>query len=135
MNFISPNEVSDEASCPLLVISDADWRLRKSDQEFVERGLGYAEFDFYSWPNTVKGILRQNGFKKELLDKIVSVARSLHEIKKLILLIHITEDQTEAIKDLRTAKAILAKDLPADLEIILAYSKATPHGLEYIILD
>jgi hypothetical protein len=29
-----------------LIISDADWRLRKSDQELVERGLGYAEFDF-----------------------------------------------------------------------------------------
>jgi len=135
MNFISPNEVSDEDSCPLLVISDADWHLRKSDQEFVERGLGYAEFDFYSWPNTVKGILRQNGFKKELLDKIVSVSRGLHNIKKLLLLSHISDEQAEAIKELQTAKDILVKELPADLEIILAYSKATPHGLEYIILE
>lgn len=135
MNFISPNEVSSEASCPLLVISDADWRLRKSDQEFVERGLAYAEFDFYSWPNTVKGILRQNGFKKELLDKIVSVSRGLHNIKKLILLSHLSDEQVDTIKELQTAKDILAKELPNDLEIILAYSKATPHGLEYIILE
>lgn len=135
MNFISPTEISTIEDCALLVLSDSDWHLRQADQEFVERGLGYAEFDFYSWPNTVKGILRQNGFKKELVDKIVSVARSLHKIKKLLILSHQTEDYPEIEKDLLAAQDILAKELPADLEIILAYSKQTPQGLEYKILE
>lgn len=134
MNFVSPNELIKQEDCPLLVLSDADFRFRKSDQEFIEKGLGYADFDFYSWSGIVKGILRQNGFKKELVDKIISVSRGLHNIKKIILLAH-QEDQSDITKDLQTAKDILAKELPNDLEIILAYSKNTPHGLEYIIVE
>jgi hypothetical protein len=29
----------------------------------------------------------------------------------------------------------LAKELPADLEIVLAYSKVVPQGLEYTVLE
>ncbi|MCB9802441.1 hypothetical protein H6761_00270 [Candidatus Nomurabacteria bacterium] len=135
MNFISPHQISETEDCPLLVISDSDWRFRKADQEFVEHDLAYTEFDFYSWPNTIKGILRQNGFKKELVEKIVSVARGLHNIKKILLLSHHLEESEDFVKNLLAARDILAKELPDNLEIILAYSKNSPQGLEYKIVE
>ncbi|MBT7553383.1 hypothetical protein HN670_02845, partial [bacterium] len=90
-------------------------------------------------------VLRQNGFKTELVEHIVSVSRGLHKIKKLLLLWHwdcdsyggskeFTDAQAEEeayYKDLQSVRDILTKELPDDLEIIMAYSKPAPQGLEY----
>ena len=44
------------------------------------------------------------------------------------------EEEGVYIKDLQTVKEMLVKDVPQDLEIIMAYSKPAPQGLEYIVL-
>ncbi|RJQ33641.1 hypothetical protein C4566_03350, partial [Candidatus Parcubacteria bacterium] len=89
------------------------------------------------------------GFKTSLVDKIISVSRNLHNIKKFLLLWHwdcggyggssafasAEAEEEQYHKDLRAVRDILAKELPDDLEIIMAYSKATPQGLEYSVLE
>mgnify|MGYP000058196198 FL=1 len=45
------------------------------------------------------------------------------------------EEQDTYEKDLRTVKDMLAPEIPEDLEIIMAYSKATPQGLEYKTIE
>lgn len=149
MNFIVPNDNLDKHECPLAVIKCVDFRFRESDQEFIEKGLGFKDFDLYSWPGSAKDVLKNNGFKTDFVDKIVSVSIGLHSIKKLLLLWHwdcgayggskkfSSDDDQEAayIKDMTTVRDMLAKELPDDLEIIIAYSKSAPQGLEYITLE
>lgn len=149
MNFVVPNDNLTKHECPLAVIKCVDFRFRSSDQEFVERGLGFADFDLYAWPGSAKEVLLNNGFKKSFIEKIVKVSIGLHHVKKLLLLWHwdcggyggsqnfksASEEEAAYQKDLRAVKDILAQELPQDLEIILAYSKTGPQGLEYIVLE
>ena len=149
MSFVVPNDNLDKHECSLAIIKCVDFRFRESDQEFVVKGLGFADFDIYSWPGVAKAVLRLNGFKRELVENLVSVSRGLHNIKKLLLLWHwdcggyggskafasSQEEEDVYRKDLQAVKDILAKELPADLEIIMAYSKVVPQGLEYQTIE
>lgn len=137
MNFVIPSDHLDKQDCPLVVLKCSDWRFRIADQEFVEKGLGYKDFDLFSWPDGGKEILKQNGFKTAVVEKIISFSRGKHNIKKLLLIWHIEDlaEEQKLVQDLQAAKEILAKELPTDLEIILTYSKNTPHGLEYVTLE
>ena len=149
MNFTVPNDKLNKKECPLAVIKCVDFRVRKSDQEFVEQGLGFEDFDIYAWPGAAKEVLNDNGFKRSFVDKVVSVSKNLHSIKKLLLLWHwdcgaysgskafkSPEEEEETYKkDLLTVKEMLAKELPKDIEILMSYSKATPQGLEYIVIE
>ncbi|MCD4760670.1 hypothetical protein K8R42_02110 [bacterium] len=149
MSFTVPNENLDKHDCPLAVIKCVDFRFRESDQEFVAKGLGFKDFDLYAWPGSAKDVLKNNGFKVDFTDKIVAVSKNLHSVKKLLLLWHwdcgayggskkFISPETEEEqykKDLQTVKDMLAKDLPEDLGIIMAYSKRVPQGLEYITLE
>lgn len=149
MNFTVPNDKLEKCECPLAVIKCADFRFRRSDQEFVERGLGFEDFDLYSWPGSAKDVLKNNGFKTSFADYIVSVSRGLHNIRKLLLLWHwdcsgyggskafssASEEEATYIRDMNTVREMLKKELPEDLEIIMAFSKASPQGLEYSIVE
>lgn len=149
MKFTVPNDNLNKHECPLAVIKCVDFRFRESDQEFIEKGLGFADFDLYSWPGAAKAVLRQNGFKTEFVEHIVSVSRGLHKIKKLLLLWHwdcggyggskdfidASAEEEKYQQDLQAVKDILAKELPDDLEIIMAYSKPAPQGLEYQTIE
>ncbi|MBT4850028.1 hypothetical protein HON36_04205 [Candidatus Parcubacteria bacterium] len=146
---IIPNDKLDKHECPLAVIRCIDWRFRNSDQEFVEKVLGFADFDLFSWPGAAKEVLKNNGFKTSFIEKIMSVSRNLHNAKKLLLLWHwdcggyggskafTTADEEEKTyrRDIQTVKDMLAKELPEDQEIIMAYSKKVPQGLEYTIVE
>ena len=134
-NFVVPSEDLSNKECPLAVIKCVDFRFRKSDQEFVEEGLGFKDFDMYAWPGSAKEVLKDNGFKKSLVEKVVAVSKNLHNVKKVLLLWHCDNSEESCQKNLQTAKDLLTKDLPADMEIILAYSKISPQGLEYIVLE
>ena len=149
MNYIIPNDNLHQHECPLAVIKCVDWRFRQSDQEFIEKGLGFAHFDLYAWPGSGKEIINGNGFKKTFVDKIVQVSKNLHQIKKILLLWHhdcgayggfkafasAGAEEEQYQKDLRAAKDMLAAELPIELEIIMAYSQPGPQGLEYIVLE
>jgi len=149
MTFIVPNDSLSKHECPLAVIKCVDFRFRRSDQEFVESGLGYKDFDLYSWPGSAKDVLKNNGFKVSFAEKIVAVSKNLHNVKKLLLLWHwdcgayggsknftgASEEEAAYLKDLQTVKEMLVKDLPQDLEILMAYSKPAPQGLEYILIE
>lgn len=149
MNFIVPNDSLSKHECPLAVIKCVDFRFRSSDQEFVEAGLGYKDFDLYSWPGSAKDVLKNNGFKVSFTEKIVAVSKNLHNVKKLLLLWHwdcggyggsknfadAKAEEATYLKDLQTVKEMLVKDLPQDLEILMAYSKPAPQGLEYILVE
>lgn len=149
MSFVVPNDNLDKHECPLAVIKCVDWRFRTSDQEFVEQGLGFNDFDLYSWPGSAKEVLKNNGFKTSLVDKIVSVSKNLHNVKKFLLLWHwdcggyggskafesAEEEEQTYIKDITTVRDILTRELPDDIEIIMAYSKIVPQGLEYKTID
>ena len=149
MNFTVPNENLNKHECPLAIIKCVDFRFRESDQEYVVKGLGYKDFDLYAWPGSAKDVLKNNGFKISFIEKIVAVSKNLHNVKKLLLLWHwdcgayggsknfkspeLEEEQYK--KDLATVKNMLLSELPNDLEIIMAYSKAVPQGLEYILVE
>jgi len=149
MSFVVPNDNLDKHECPLAVIKCVDFRFRESDQEFVAKGLGFKDFDLYAWPGSAKDVLKNNGFKVDFTDKVVAVSKNLHNVKKLLLLWHWDcggyggsknfkspeEEEEQYKKDLQTVKDMLSKDLPEDLEIIMAYSKPVPQGLEYITLE
>ncbi len=149
MTFIVPNDSLSKHECPLAVIKCVDFRFRSSDQEFVESGLGYKDFDLYSWPGSAKDVLKNNGFKVSFTEKIVAVSKNLHNVKKLLLLWHwdcgayggsknfagVSEEEATYLKDLQTVKEMLVKDLPQDLEILMAYSKPAPQGLEYTLVE
>lgn len=149
MNYIIPNDNLDQHECPLAVIKCVDWRFRESDQQFVEEVLGFSHFDLYAWPGSAKEVNNGNGFKKSLVEKILQVSKNLHQIKKLLLLWHhdcgayggvknfasVAEEEQIYQKDLRAVRELLAKELPQDLEIMMAYSRPAPQGLEYVILD
>jgi hypothetical protein len=149
MIFTIPNDNLDKHECPLAVIKCVDFRFRKTDQEFVERGLGFEDFDLYAWPGAAKDVLKNNGFKTSFIEYVVSVSRGLHKVKKLLLLWHwdcggyggsknfvsAEEEENIYIKDMNTVRDMLAKELPDDLEIIMAYSKAGPQGLEYKLVE
>lgn len=149
MNYIVPNEHIGEHECPLAIIKCVDFRFRESDQEFVTKGLGYDHYDLYAWPGAAKDVLNGNGFKKSFAEKVVAVSKNLHHVKKLLLLWHhdcgayggvknfssVAAEEEVFQKDLRTVRDMLKPDLPADLEIILAYSRPHPQGLEYQILE
>lgn len=144
-----PNSLLTEHECPLAVIKCVDFRFRESDQEFVEKHLGYKNFDLYAWPGSAKDVLKNNGFKVSFTEKIVAVSKNLHHVKKLLLLWHwdcgayggsqgftdAAEEERVYMRDLQTVKDMLSKDLPDDLEVIMAYSKTVPQGLEYILLS
>ena len=83
MNFVVPNDNLDKEDCPLAVIKCVDFRFRSSDQEFIEKGLGFSDFDLYAWPGAAKDVLKNNGFKTDFIDKIVSASKKIHKIKKL----------------------------------------------------
>lgn len=148
MGYIIPNDLLAEHECPLAVIKCVDFRFRESDQEFVAKHLGYKNFDLYAWPGSAKDVLKNNGFKVSFTEKIVAVSKNLHHVKKLLLLWHwdcesyngssnfanANEEEGVYVKDLQTVKEMLIKDVPQDLEIIMAYSKPVPQGLEYIVL-
>jgi len=143
--FIVPNDKLELHECPLAIIKCVDFRFRESDQEAVVRGLGFKDFDLYAWPGSAKDVLKNNGFKTSFIEYVVSVSKNLHNVKKLLLLWHwdcgayggsknfSSQEEEEAayIKDLNTVKDMLSKELPDDLEIIMAYSKPAPQGLEY----
>ncbi len=145
MTFVAP--IEDEGSiCPAAVLRCVDWRWRNSDQEFVTKELGFANFDLYSWPGGGREILKDNGFKKEFIEYLVTISRNLHGIKKLVLLWQLDCDQEKTVgsladretkcrQDLQKARELLITSLPEGLEIILAYSKITPQGLEYTIIE
>ena len=115
----------------------------------MERGLGFDDFDLYSWPGAAKDVLKNNGFKTDFVDKIVSVSIGLHKVKKLLLLWHwdcggyggskafpsADEEESIYLRDMRTVKEMLVRELPDDLEIIMAYSKSAPQGLEYKVVE
>lgn len=148
-SFTVPNDKLESHECPLAVIKCVDFRFRKSDQEFVERGLGFEDFDLYCWPGSAKDVLKNNGFKTSFVEYIVSVSRGLHNIRKLLLLWHwdcggyggskafssASEEEAAYIRDMTTVREMLKKELPEDLEIILAFSKVSPQGLEYNIVE
>lgn len=149
MGYIVPNDLLKEHECALAVIKCVDFRFRESDQEFVEKGLGYKNFDLYAWPGSAKDVLKNNGFKVSFIASIVAVSKNLHNIKKLLLIWNWDssvyggsknfidsglEEQTY-IKDLQTVREMLVKELPNDLEIIMAYSKPVPQGLDYIVVE
>lgn len=149
MNFVVPNDKLEKHECPLAIIKCVDFRFRKSDQEFVERGLGFEDFDLYAWPGSAKDVLKNNGFKTSFIEKIVAVSKNLHNAKKLLLLWHWDcgayggsknfkspeEEEEQYKKDLDTVKQMLVAELPDDIEIMTAYSKIAPHGLEYILVE
>ncbi len=149
MNYTVPNDKLAKHDCSLAVIKCVDFRFRESDQEFIASGLGFKDFDLYAWPGSAKEVLNGNGFKKTLVEKIVAVSINLHQVKKLLLLWHYdcgayggsknfasaTVEEEAYQKDLRAVKDMLAGELPAELEIIMAYSKPAPQGLEYIVLE
>ena len=149
MNFTVPNDKLDMHECPLAVIKCVDFRFRRTDQEFVERGLGFEDFDLFAWPGAAKDVLKDNGFKKSFIEYVVSVSRGLHGIKKLLLLWHwdcggyggsknfpsADEEENTYLRDMHRVKDMLAKELPDDLEIIMAYSKRGPQGLEYKVVE
>ena len=149
MNFTIPNDNLEKKECPLALIRCVDFRFRESDQEFVEKGLGYKDFDLYSWPGSAKDVLKNNGFKLSFIEKIVAVSKNFHGIKKILLLWNwdsqayggsqnfksAQEEEDRYKQDLLSIKEILAKELPDDLEIIIAYSKSVPQALEYIVLE
>lgn len=145
MTFVAP--IEDKGSiCPAAVLRCIDWRWREADQEFITKELGFANFDLYSWPGGGKEILQDNGFKKAFVEHVVSISRNLHKIKKLVILWHwecdkdkinlspsAKEEKCQA--DLAKVQDLLQPELPEDLEIILAYSKITPQGLEYVVVE
>jgi hypothetical protein len=45
------------------------------------------------------------------------------------------EEEKTYRRDIQTVKDMLAKELPEDQEIIMAYSKKVPQGLEYTIVE
>ena len=149
MGFIVPNENLGKHECPLAVIKCIDFRFRESDQEFVAKHLGFADFDLFAWPGAAKDVLKNNGFKTDFIAKVVAVSKNLHNVSKLLLLWHwdcggyggskafagAEEEEVAYTKDLRAVRDILAAELPDDMEIIMAYSKAVPQGLEYIVLE
>lgn len=147
--FTVPNNNLDKHECPLVVIKCVDFRFRETDQEFVVRGLGFEDFDLFAWPGSAKDVLKNNGFKTSFIEYIVSVSRGLHNVKKLLLLWHWDcggyggsknfsspeEEENTYLGDMNTVKDMLAKELPDDLEIIMAYSKSAPQGLEYKVVE
>ena len=147
--FTIPNDKLDMHECPLVVIKCVDFRFRKSDQEFVERCLGFDNFDLFAWPGAAKDVLKNNGFKKSFIEYVISVSIGLHKVKKLLLLWHwdcgayggskafssAEEEKAAYLKDIATVKDMLSKELPDDLEIITAFSKSGPQGLEYSIIE
>ena len=149
MSFTVPNDNLDKHECPLAVIKCVDFRFRESDQEFIAKGLGFKDFDLYAWPGSAKDVLKNNGFKMDFIDKLVSISKNIHGVKKLLLLwqwdsavyggskkfVSSEAEEEQYKKDLQTVKNMLAKDLPDDLEIIMAYSRPVPQGLEYITLE
>lgn len=149
MNFTVPNDKLGKHECPLAVIKCVDFRFRESDQEFVVKGLGFEDFDLYAWPGSAKDVLKNNGFKVSFVEKIVAISKNLHNVKKLLLLWNWDSDvyggsknfldsgveEQTYIKDLQTVREMLLKELPDDLEIIMAYSKLVPQGLDYIVLE
>jgi hypothetical protein len=149
MNFTVPNDKLGKHECPLAVIKCVDFRFRESDQEFVVKGLGFEDFDLYAWPGSAKDVLKNNGFKVSFIEKIVAISKNLHNVKKLLLLWNWDSDvyggsknfldssleEQTYIKDLQTVREMLLKELPDDLEIIMAYSKLVPQGLDYIVLE
>ncbi|MBT6691212.1 hypothetical protein HOB10_02690 [Candidatus Parcubacteria bacterium] len=149
MSFIIPNENLKKHECPLAVIRCVDFRFRESDQEFVVNHLGFADFDLYAWPGAAKDVLKNNGFKTDFTAKVVAVSKNLHSIRKLLLLWHwdcdsyggskaFADAEAEEVaytKDLHVVRDILATELPEDIEIIMAYSKAVPQGLEYTTIE
>jgi hypothetical protein len=149
MSYIVPNENLNKHECPLAVIKCVNFRFRESDQEFVAKHLGFSDFDLYAWPGAAKDVLKNNGFKTDFIAKLVAVSKNLHNVKKLLLLWHwdcggyggskgfanAEAEQDAYTKDLRTVRDILAAELPEDMEIIMAYSKAVPQGLEYTVLE
>ena len=149
MSFVVPNDNLDENECPLAVIKCVDWRFRKTDQEFIEKELGFEAFDLYAWPGSAKDVLKNNGFKTDFIDKLVAVSKNLHSVKKVLLLWHwdcdayggsknfssVDEEIKAYLKDIQIIRGMLVNELPADLEIIMAYSKPAPQGLEYIIVE
>ena len=149
MGYIVPNDLLNEHECPLAVIKCVDFRFRESDQEFVEKHLGYKNFDLYAWPGSAKDVLKNNGFKMSFTENIVAVSKNLHHVKKLLLLWNwdcesyggsssfasASDEESAYIKDLQTVRAMLSKDLPQELEIIMAYSKPVPQGLDYIVIE
>ena len=149
MNFTIPNDNLDKHECPLAVIKCIDFRFRNSDQEFIEKGLGFKDFDLFAWPGSAKDVLKNNGFKTSFIDKVISVSKNKHSIKKLLLLWHwdcgayggskgfasADEEEKTYLKDIQTVKDMLVSELPEDLEIIMAYCKPAPQGLEYIIVE
>ncbi|MBU1203412.1 hypothetical protein KKH39_05210 [Patescibacteria group bacterium] len=149
MNFVVPNDKLSKHECPLAVIKCVNFRFRQSDQEFVERGLGFEDFDLYAWPGSAKDVLKNNGFKVSFIEKMVSVSKNMHNVKKLLLLWHWDceayggsknfkspeEEEEQYKKDLNTVREMLIAELPDDIEIMTAYSKVVPHGLEYILIE
>lgn len=149
MSFTVPNDKLDKHECPLAVIKCVDFRFRDSDQEFIETHLGFEDFDLFAWPAAAKDVLKNNGFKTSFVEHIVSVSRGLHKVKKLLLLWHwdcggyggsknfpsADEEETAYLRDIHTVRDMLAKELPDDLEIIMAYSKRSPQGLEYQVVE
>ena len=147
-NFIVKVDSLGDHGCDFTVIKCIDPRFRKPDQQFIENGLGIEHFALYSWPGAAKNILKNKNFREELLNNLKSVSIDLHNIKKLLLLWHwdcgayggskkfSSDDEEETLyrDDMQTVKSRLVEELPAYIEIIMAYSKKTKQGLEYIIV-
>ncbi len=149
MGYVVKNDKLGLHYCQLAVIKCVDFRFRKSDQEFIVKGLGLEDFDLYAWPGSAKEVLTDENFREMFINKIVSVSNKLHNVNRLMLLWHwdcggyggsrsfksAEEEEMTYKRDLRAVRDFLADKITESIKIELAYSRQIEKGLEYVILE
>lgn len=136
--FDIPNELLGSVdTCPAVVLDCSDFRMRRSDNQFVEEFLISSgmepNFDSYTWPGGHKDILDVSTFRMRFLELLNRVSVKHHSAGCLIILMHWDclafgglQDEALIRQQLVRALDYLRPTLPAEVEIVLAYSKPIP---------
>lgn len=138
MTFDIPNELLGFVeTCSTAMVGCSDFKINESDRQFVKDLLASMGedvfFDCYIWPGGHKDILDQSMFRMRFLELFDRVSVKHHGVTRFVVIMQWgcfafdgLQDEEMIRQKLATALAYLRPVLPANVEIILAYSKPIP---------
>ncbi len=148
--YVLPNSKVDlqKHICEYAVFGCVDFRFVEHEPRFIREMLGIKEFDYFKFPGGGKSFLAPSALREAFVKAIRTVCIEFHHIRHVLVLNHwdcggygfsrsfaSSEDEERAyVADLKQAHAFLRAEFP-QLDIQVGYSKVTPEGLTFHLLE
>ncbi len=142
-----PDGQMQKHHCSTVVVGCIDFRFREANDAFVEETFKDKDFDTINFPGGGKNFVADTPERESFVKAIEKVCVGLHDVKRIVIMNHwdcgayggskhfhdAAAEEAQHVQDLEIARAFLQERFP-DLEIVIAYNKATGDSLEYHVI-